>query len=176
MNVPVIDVTLRELHWTDIPQVAELERRCFPEDTWSPDVFWTELAKAPTDAYYLVAVALGDGESAVVGYAGLAFIADEANVQTVAVAPERRGTGIAGLLLTRLLDVAWKRDSQRCLLEVRPDNEAALRLYDSFGFQQLAVRPRYYPGGIDAIVLECGRPASDERVSDVEPSDLGDEK
>ena len=39
----------------------------------------------------------------------------------------------------------------RLFLEVRADNEAALRLYQGFGFERLGVRRNYYRGGGDAL-------------------------
>jgi ribosomal-protein-alanine N-acetyltransferase len=41
-------------------------------------------------------------------------------------------------------------------LEVRPSNDIALRLYRSFGFAQIGVRPAYYQaeyGREDAVIL-----------------------
>ena len=40
------------------------------------------------------------------------------------------------------------------MLEVRADNEPAIALYRSFGFDRIAVRRRYYqPGDIDAHIM-----------------------
>ena len=39
------------------------------------------------------------------------------------------------------------------LLEVRADNPRAQRLYRWFGFEQIHVRPRYYRGGTDALIM-----------------------
>ena len=42
------------------------------------------------------------------------------------------------------------------LLEVRPSNAAALRLYERYGFERIGVRRGYYPahgGREDAIVM-----------------------
>jgi ribosomal protein S18 acetylase RimI-like enzyme len=43
------------------------------------------------------------------------------------------------------------------LLEVRPSNPVALRLYRGVGFEQVGLRKRYYPAGQqtreDAIVM-----------------------
>ena len=44
--------------------------------------------------------------------------------------------------------------SRRVLLEVRADNDAARRLYDRAGFEVISVRRRYYqPGDVDALVM-----------------------
>ena len=38
-------------------------------------------------------------------------------------------------------------------LEVRADNPIAQALYDSLGFEQIGVRPRYYQHGVDAVLM-----------------------
>jgi [ribosomal protein S18]-alanine N-acetyltransferase len=45
-------------------------------------------------------------------------------------------------------------DDARITLEVRPTNEAALRLYESLGFSAAGRRPRYYQdNGEDAVIM-----------------------
>ena len=39
-------VVLREMRWWDIEPVLALERELFPEDAWTPGMFWSELAHA----------------------------------------------------------------------------------------------------------------------------------
>lgn len=39
-------------------------------------------------------------------------------------------------------------------LEVRPSNNAALHVYESFDFKQVATRKKYYANGEDALLLE----------------------
>ncbi len=143
-------VALRPMRWWDIEAVAELERRAFPHDSWSTGQFWAELAGVPDSGHYLVAVRGGD----IVGYAGLAVLADEGWVQTLAVRADRRGGGVGASLLAALMAEARRRRVVAVLLEVRVDNEPALRLYERFGFERLAVRRGYYANGTrDGAVL-----------------------
>ena len=53
-------------------------------------------------------------------------------------------------------DVARKHGAVQMFLEVRPSNTAAVRLYESFGFNEMAIRRGYYPargGREDAILM-----------------------
>jgi putative acetyltransferase len=68
----------------------------------------------------------------------------------------RRGIGRA------LLDegVAWARSSgiRKLELHVFPWNEAAMRLYESFGFEREGYRKRHYDRDgedVDAILMAC---------------------
>ena len=141
--------TLRPMRWWDIAPVLLLEAELYPDDPWTASGFWSELAGVPATRYYVVAT---DGPD-VVGYAGLLAIQHEADVQTVAVRRDRQGSGLGAALVADLLAEADRRACTQVLLEVRADNEPALRLYAGFGFESIAVRRDYYGPGTDARVL-----------------------
>jgi [ribosomal protein S18]-alanine N-acetyltransferase len=141
--------TLRRFRWWDVETAHALETELFP-DAWSVETFWSELAHVPETRHYVVA----EDEGALVGYAGLAVVGHQADVQTIAVAPTAQGQGLGRLLLDALLDEVRRRDATEVLLEVRDDNEAAQALYRRAGFERIGVRRGYYqPGGTDALVL-----------------------
>lgn len=143
-------VTLRPMHWTDIAAALELEVALFPHDAWSAEQFWGELAGVPATRWYVVAV---DGDR-LVGYAGLyAVPGADADVQSIAVAPERQGAGVGSQLLAALLDEAGRRECPRIFLEVAADNECAQHLYERRGFERVSVRRAYYGQGVDALVM-----------------------
>ncbi|MDE2199943.1 MAG: GNAT family N-acetyltransferase [Rhodospirillales bacterium] len=87
--------------------------------------------------------------------------ADEAEILTVAVAPEARRKGLARALLEAAAGTAASRGARRLFLEVATTNAAARALYAGCGFAEIGRRPRYYPGGGDALVLarDVGVPA-----------------
>ncbi len=141
---------LRAFRWTDIPAAVRIEVEAFPYDPWSVETFWSELAQVPSGALYLAAVT----EGRIDGYAGMTFVDADAHLQTLAVIPSLRGRGIGRHLLTALLAEATGRGMRRCLLEVKPDNDSAIALYQRTGFTELGTRPGYFPGGEPALVLE----------------------
>ena len=58
------------------------------------------------------------------------------------------------LLLSEICERARSRGMTLATLEVRLSNDAAVRLYESFGFRQVAIRKGYYAdNGEDAIVM-----------------------
>ncbi|MFC5906897.1 ribosomal protein S18-alanine N-acetyltransferase [Streptacidiphilus monticola] len=160
-------IVLREMRWWDIEPVLELERELFPEDAWSPAMFWSELADARhprATRWYTVAEDLSAG-GRIVGYAGLMAVAREGDVQTIAVAREHWGTGLGARLLTRLVTQAAQADCTDLLLEVRVDNERAQRLYERFGFEPVGIRRNYYqPSGTDALVMRLEKPQPHEEA------------
>jgi ribosomal-protein-alanine N-acetyltransferase len=146
---PVIE--LAPLRWWQLDEVARLEAEIFGTDSWSPELFWSELAQSGL-RYYLVAVRAG----AIIGYAGLAAWSGESWVQTVAVAEDARGLGVGRRLMNALLSEARRRAARTCALEVRADNAVAQQLYASLGFHRIGIRRGYYqPSGADALVLQA---------------------
>ncbi|MEX2365017.1 MAG: GNAT family N-acetyltransferase, partial [Pseudohongiellaceae bacterium] len=55
-----------------------------------------------------------------------------------------------------LLQLARELHTDSIYLEVRPSNQAAIRLYEKTGFKEIGIRPDYYPdkfGREDALVM-----------------------
>ena len=154
MSIP--GIRFEPLRWWHIDQCAELDRLLFPDSAWSAETFWSELARVPDSRHYVVAVNDDDRPTAhesVVGYAGLATVVPDADVQTIAVADLARGIGLGRALLDELLREAVNRGCSTVLLEVAADNDRAIGLYRSRHFVELSRRRDYYAPGRDAIVM-----------------------
>lgn len=82
--------------------------------------------------------------------------ADEAEILTLAVLPARRRAGLGRALVRRAMQDAAGRGAASLFLEVSEANEPARALYASLGFDAVGRRARYYPGGVDALVLRRG--------------------
>lgn len=96
----------------------------------------------------------GPAGSRVRGFACIAAVADEVELQSLAVEPAARRSGIGSALLECLLE--WSREhGYRALhLEVRAGNLPAIALYRRFGFVQTGRRRAYYQdNGEDALLL-----------------------
>ena len=87
------------------------------------------------------------------GFVLARVVADEAEILTLAVDPPSQGQGAGRRLLQAAMDDSRRRGAMAMFLEVAPSNAAALALYSRAGFVQVGRRPRYYPGGGDALVL-----------------------
>ncbi len=148
-------VRIRRLRDSDLPEVLAIERKVFPEDAWTEEMFASELDQAAT-RYYIVA----ESEGTVAGYAGLSAPAgDQGDVQTIAVRADRQGEGIGTALLADLIGTAAARHCREVFLEVRADNDRARLLYLRTGFTEVGVRRGYYqPSGADAVVMHLRLP------------------
>lgn len=91
-----------------------------------------------------------------IGYAILMMVLDEAHLLNISVAPSLKGQGLGRYLLGHMMDIGRERGGLNMFLEVRPSNVAAISLYESIGFNEMAVRPGYYPahnGREDAVLM-----------------------
>ena len=113
-----------------------------PGERWGPDAFALQLALP--GAFGFVS---GAGGTVLARVA-----ADEAEILTVAVAPEAQGQGLGRALLEHAMHEAARRGASSMVLEVSVANAAALALYKAAGFATVGRRPRYYPGGADALI------------------------
>jgi ribosomal-protein-alanine N-acetyltransferase len=82
------------------------------------------------------------------------MMADEAHIVTIATRGTHRGHGIGEALLISAIETAQARSQPLVTLEVRVSNDAAIALYEKYGFQEVGRRPRYYSDNHeDAYVL-----------------------
>ena len=137
------------MRWWDLEEVLALERALFADQPWTAGQLWSELARVPESRWYVVARRAGR----IVGYAGVFVVGHEADVQTVAVAPEEQGRGTGRVLLGALADRARAQGAGVLQLEVRADNAAALGLYAAMGFVTDGRRRDYYGRGRDALLM-----------------------
>lgn len=128
--------------------LADLHRRCFrAPPPWSDADFASFLADP-------LAFLLVEGDA---GFLLGRAVAGEAELLTLAVAPESRRLGLGRKLVARFVYQARLRGAQRAFLEVSAENAAARALYDSAGFAVAGRRKGYYVtpegGRIEALVM-----------------------
>lgn len=119
-----------------LEQMAQIERDCFSMPM-SMNQLRSELDSEITE--YEV---MEDDEGTVLGYAGLTVVLDEGYITNVAVREDMRGCGIASRLMERMIERA--RDLIFLTLEVRVTNDAAIGLYEKYGFTVVGTRKHYY--------------------------------
>lgn len=133
----------------DLDDVVLAEKEVYPFP-WTRGNFLDALHAGYT------AWVLRDAKGAVVAYSVMMMALDEAHLLNLSVARDAQRTGLGWRTLDWMADVARGYGARTMLLEVRPSNEAAVRLYQRYGFERIGVRRGYYPthgGREDAIVM-----------------------
>jgi ribosomal-protein-alanine N-acetyltransferase len=135
---------------SDLDEVVALEQAVYPYP-------WTRPNFADSLSAGYEATVVRDEAGALAGYYLAMWAVDEAHLLNVAVAADHQGQGIGRRLLDRLSARAREQGMESILLEVRPTNERALKVYRHYGYIAIGVRKGYYPAGPkgreDAIVM-----------------------
>jgi [ribosomal protein S18]-alanine N-acetyltransferase len=154
----ISDIEIRRLTYADLPQVIAIERRAFPTP-WSLAMFVLELSK-PSG---ICLAATQDG--ALVGYLVCSRYDTVWHLMNVAVDRPLQRQGIATALIERLFELA-DGPTEQYTLEVRTSNEAAIRLYERFGFRSAGRRRGYYHDNReDALIMWRTAPVEARRAS-----------
>ena len=133
----------------DLDGVLEVDRLSFPSP-WTRAMYEDEL-RQPGTSFILVA---RTASAPVAGYCSYRLVADELQINNVAVRPDHRGQGLGRSLVESALDHGRAAGARIAFLEVRRSNTAAQRLYFGLGFTEVGERARYYAHPEeDALVL-----------------------
>jgi len=143
---------LREYVPTDFEFLWELDQECFP-----PEIAYSRKELA----YYLhgpgaIAV-LATDDSRILGFIlGHEYRRNAGHIITLDVLPSARAQGIGSRLMRAVEDRFRMRSCRSLLLEVAVNNFVAIQFYKKHGYALLKTLPRYYPGGVDALLM--GKP------------------
>jgi ribosomal-protein-alanine N-acetyltransferase len=144
-----LEVSFRRMTHADLDAVLAIEWAAFSHP-WTRRIFEDSLT-----AYECWVMFEGDRQ---VGHGVINVIVEEAHLLNITVHPDHQGRGLGLRLLTHLMQRSRERQALECFLEVRASNQAAYRLYERYGFNEIGRRRDYYPadgGREDALVMAC---------------------
>jgi ribosomal-protein-alanine N-acetyltransferase len=143
-------LAFRRMREGDLARVMEIERAAFSHP-WSEELVRRELGHE----FSTVLLATGGADGGILGFAVVWLVHDELHVLNVAVAPEARRRGVARAILDQVEARGREQGARVSMLEVRRGNAPAIALYNSLGYREVGVRPRYYAeDGEDALVMD----------------------
>ena len=137
-----------DLRWSamtarDIASVMVIEHQAYPFP-WTSGNFQDAL-----NAGYEMWVLKERG--VMIGYLVWMRVVDEAHLLNFTLSPARQGRGMGSWMLNWLIEQVEKAGMNKLLLEVRPSNLRAIRLYEKFKFTTIGVRQGYYPNSAAPI-------------------------
>jgi ribosomal-protein-alanine N-acetyltransferase len=139
---------IRPIRSTDATTVSEVLREALMDGGHTTPA---RLVEGSTDPVFV-----GLAQEVPTGIVGAiigSVVADEAEIHEIAVARSHRRGGHGSALVQAFLVEADRRGANRCFLEVRSANSAAVGLYSSLGFEACGERKGYYRDGTDALVM-----------------------
>ena len=148
--------SVRTAQIDDLAAILALEQSVQGAAHWSPDHYRKRIQSQPDRACLLVAECEGENrESKFLGFlcARIVGIADEWEIENVAVQQESRCQGVGAQLMQSLIGI-WKRSAANALLlEVRESNTAARALYERHGIGEVGRRRAYYHDPSEDAIL-----------------------
>lgn len=136
-------VLIRHATPADIPFIRTLEQLTETAAHWSSREYDTLFSPEAPRRVALIAADEAD-TSNLRGFIIARCGVDEWEIENVVVTRAQQRRGVGSALVDRLLHEARKSGITSVLLEVRPSNAAARRLYEKMGFNEVGRRPGYY--------------------------------
>ncbi len=133
---------------SDIPEVGAIEKRAYFQ-AWNKS-FFRYCMRAGFSCW------VSERDGTICGYGVMSQEENKARIMNLCVRPDCQAQGLGRRILSHLLEQAHRSDAETVVLEVRPSNHVALKLYKSMGFTDTGVQDIYYltrTGWEDAVVM-----------------------
>ena len=137
-----MEIIIENMNSQHLDGVVNIENICFAHP-WSKADLERQL-NLDTSHFAVATV-----DEKVVGYMGLQLFSGEGYVTNVAVLPEYRRQGIAKMLIEKQL----QNEMSFITLEVRESNLPAIKLYESCGFENVGIRPKFYSNPTENAII-----------------------
>lgn len=138
---------IAELLKENIERISELSK-LFPENFKSATEIINDFNSNIFSKYFIYLE-----KSNIIGFINYYDLYDRFEIANIVVLENYRNKKIGSKLMEKLLDEGFKKQIVNITLEVRCDNNNAIKLYKKYGFERVAIRKSYY-NGIDGILME----------------------
>ena len=128
--------SLEKLRQTHLPIIWDMQKS-EPYITWSERQF----VESYDDVYVLFSE-----NNEIVGFTAILETPPDAEIHNLFICNELRGRGVGKILLKQAIQM-MSAAVENLYLEVREDNNIAIALYKSLGFEEIGVRKNYYRKG-----------------------------
>ncbi len=152
-------IDIRRLTLADLGDIEGIEQRVYPTP-WSRSMFAGELAKPAS-----ISLGAFADDGRLVGYLIVSRYVDAWHVMNIAVDTECRRSGVASMLLDRLFELTAGDSRRGYTLEVRVSNQAAIALYERFGFEASGMRRGYYTDNREDALIMWRDPIANREVA-----------
>jgi [ribosomal protein S18]-alanine N-acetyltransferase len=132
----------------DLPSIMRIEQEAY-QFPWTETIF-RDCLRVGYCCWTL------ESDDELVAHGVMSVAAGESHILNLCVHPDSQNIGLGKDMLSHLMEIARHHGAEMAFLEVRPSNEAAIRLYMSAGFDEVGIRNDYYPaesGREDALIM-----------------------
>ena len=130
---------------SELASIFEISKQQFENESWTFEQFKSSFSSPST--IFLIAKDHKEINSFLIAQ----DLIDSINILLIATKKEKENNGYGKKLLESLIE---KYPHKKIWLEVKEDNEKAIRFYSNNGFVYIYERKKYYKDGKNAIILE----------------------
>jgi len=147
--LPENTLLMRRMVKVDLEAVMRIERLSFA-NPWHRSTFEGEIDnESISEPLVIIYVP----EDRIIGYVITWMDKKEAQISNIAVDPRYRRMGVGECVLRRILRHRKRMGFRRIILEVRPSNSGAIKLYEKLGFRIVGKRLQYYQRPVEDALL-----------------------
>ena len=139
---------IRKMCEADLPAVLEMEKDLFPSSPWPEHEFLYEMHENP-----FATLCVEEENGVIRGYIDWWITYEQAQIANIAVLRSAQKQGIAQKMIDLCVENCVREGCEILSLEVRINNDPAIRLYEKNGFITAARRKAYYEDGTDAWLM-----------------------
>ncbi len=119
-------------------QIFQLDKACFSDGVWDLDQ-WSKLFK-----HYHLNILVAQHKEKPVGFIVFSNIDKEVEILKIGVEKTSRNLSIGQQLIEKMIELLKKKKTRVIFLEVRSDNQSAVKLYSKCFFELVSRRKNYY--------------------------------
>jgi ribosomal protein S18 acetylase RimI-like enzyme len=129
-TLPATELQLERVLAEDAGELSGLLKMAFGADNWNDEEYLRMIIGMPTESYYFASF-----QGKRIGQIGVSADDNRTYIMAVGIIPEERGKGYGRQMLSALIQKLLDEGHTRFTLDVETQNESALNLYKSCGFQ-----------------------------------------
>ena len=147
-----INYNIRPMKIEDLDEVMSIEDTSFIAP-WKKEEFVNEFKSNQFANIFVVETNVDHTTKKIIGFYDYWVTFDSATIAQIAIDPAYQRQHLGSLLMEEIIKDARAKKVRTMTLEVRKNNEKAVKLYQKFGFKQTLVKEKYYSNGDDAIYM-----------------------
>lgn len=142
-------LSIKKMDVHDLDEVLKMESSS--SVPWSKKMFIEEMQN-PLAHCFVINMKEGPG-GRVIGFICFRNVGEESELLKICVHPQYRQKGIGKRLMRFYTEFCKSKKIKAFYLEVDASNRAAVHLYQSFSYEPLAIRKKFYHGRSDALLM-----------------------
>lgn len=135
----------------DIDEVQIIDSSSY-HSPWSKKA-WLEEFQNPLSYCYVVKIMGEKNPEKIIGFICFRIVGEESELLNIGVHPKERLKGIGKGLMNFYIDYCKERGVRSFFLEVSVNNLSAFHLYQTFHYQIIGTRKKFYSGEVDALLM-----------------------